>query len=213
MNGKMEKAYIQVLISNMERPDETIEVLFNPGEYTLDKSNQFQSTAILGLSTPLTQFVSGNAETLTMDLFCDTYEKGEDVRTYVNKLMNLLYINKDLHAPPLCRFVWGKFQFKATVEKISRKFTLFLGDGTPVRATLNVTFKEYKTLSEQLTERPLQSADRTKIRLLTKGDSLWLMAHREYGDPGQWRRIAAAKDLEKPRLVKAGKELKLPPVD
>lgn len=204
----LSKAQIQILHSG-----QMIEVMFNPTEYTVDKGNQFQSTAILGLSTPLTQFVSGNAETLSMDLFLDTYEKGEDVRTYVEKMMTLVAIDKELHAPPVCQFVWGKFQFKATVEKITRKFTMFLGDGTPVRATLNVAFKEYKTISEQLADPFRHSSDRTKVRILNEGDSLWLLASREYGDPGEWRRIAAANDIDQPRTVEPGRELKVPPIE
>jgi hypothetical protein len=144
---ELAKAYIQPLNgSNTEK----IEVLFNPAEYALEKSNQFQSTPIVGLSTPLTQFISGNARTLTMDLFFDTYEKGTDVRAHTAKVLSLLEIDAELHAPPLCQFIWGAIVLKATVEKITSKFTMFLGDGTPVRATLNVTFKEYATLTEQL---------------------------------------------------------------
>ncbi len=207
----MEKAYIEIFTGS--RSAEKIEVLFNPAEYSIDKSNQFQSTSILGLSTPLSQFVSGNAETLTMDLFFDTYEKSEDVRIYTDKVVELLAIDKDLHAPPVCRFIWGKIPFKATVEKITRKFTMFLGDGTPVRATLNVTFKEYKTISEQLSDTPRQSADRTKFRIMKEDDNLWLMAEREYGDPGEWRRIAEANNIDNPRIMEIGRELKLPPLE
>ncbi len=134
------KAYIEPL--NGSSTDK-IEVLFNPAEYSIEKSNQFQSTPIVGLATPLTQFISGNARTLTMDLFFDTYEKGTDVRDHTKKVFSLLEIDSELHAPPLCQFVWGSIVLKATIEKISSKFTMFLGDGTPVRATLNVTFKEY----------------------------------------------------------------------
>lgn len=207
------KAFIQPLDENDNDAGSPITVMFNPAEYTLDKSNQFQSTSILGLSTPLTQFVSGNAETLSMDLFFDTYEKGGDVRENTNMVMSLIAINKDLHAPPRCKFVWGRFSFKATVEKVSRKFTMFLNDGTPVRATLNIAFKEYKTISEQLGSPPRQSADRTKVRVFKEGDSLWLMAYREYGDPAQWRRIAEANDIDNPKIVETGRELKLPPVE
>lgn len=207
------KAYIELLDDKDKPTGNKIEVMFNPAEYSIDKSNQFQLTSILGLSTPLTQFVSGNAETLTMDMFFDTYEKGESVKKYTDKVMSLIFIDEHLHAPPRCMFVWGAFQFKATVEKIARKFTMFMEDGTPVRATLNVTFKEYKTLSEQLSSPPRSSADRTKTRIFKEGDSLWLMAYREYGDPGQWRRIAEANNIDNPRIVEVGRELKLPPID
>jgi len=43
------------------------EVLFNPAEYSIEKGNTFQSTSLPGLATPVTQFVTGNADTLSME--------------------------------------------------------------------------------------------------------------------------------------------------
>jgi hypothetical protein len=210
---ELKKAYIQPLDEKDADSGPPIQVLFNPTEYTLDKSNQYQSIAIPGLSTPLTQYTSGNSQSLSMDLFFDTYEARKDVRLYTDKIYGLLEINSELHAPQRCKFIWGRFQFKATVEKVTRKFTMFLEDGTPVRATLNVTFKEYKTLAEQLGNPPRSSSDRTKIRSITKGDSLWLLASREYGDPGQWRRIAAANGIDNPIDLEPGMDIKIPPIE
>ena len=209
-------------------PGKPIQVLFNPAEYSIEKGNTFQSTSLPGLSTPVTQFVTGNADTLTMELYFDTYAKSsrhgnvvqrEDVRNYTRKIANLMEIDKDLHAPPLCEFSWGPplgtpegFQFRGIIEKVSQRFTYFLDDGTPVRATLNVTFKEYKTVREQLEQIGRQSADRTKQREFKQGDALWLFANREYGDPELWRVIADRNSLENPRIIAPGTELELPPL-
>jgi len=207
------KAFIQPLDANDALSGPRVPVMFNPTDYTVERGNQYQSTKILGLSTPLTQFVSGEGESLSMDLFFDTYEEGKDVREHTSPITNLLAIDSELHAPPRCIFTWGRFSFKATLEKVTSKFTMFLGDGTPVRATLSVSFKEYKTMSEQLGNTPRHSSDKTKVRMMTEGDSLWIMAAREYGDPGQWKTIARANDLENPRLLPPGLLLVLPPVE
>jgi len=204
------------------------EVLFNPAEYSIEKGNTFQSTSLPGLATPVTQFVTGNADTLTMELYFDTYAKSsrhgnvtlrEDVRHYTRKIANLMEIDPTLHAPPICEFTWGPplgtpegIQFKGIIEKVSQKFTYFLDDGTPVRATLNVTFKEYKTVEQQLAEMRCQSADRTKRREFKEGDAVWLFASAEYGDPEKWRVIADHNQLENPRLVAPGTALELPPL-
>lgn len=222
----LKTAYIRPI--NGKLKDQIIEVLFNPAEYSIEKGNTFQSTSLPGLATPVTQFVTGNADTLTMELYFDTYAKSsrhgtvtqrEDVRNYTRKIANLMEIDPDLHAPPLCEFIWGPpigtpegFQFKGIIEKVSQKFTYFLDDGTPVRATLNVTFKEYKTVQEQLEQIPLESADRTKLREFKEGDALWLFAHHEYGDPELWRVIADRNSLENPRIIAPGTELELPPL-
>src|SRR3954451_24043483 len=54
---------------------ETFEVQFNPTEYTLEKSVQLAEIAIPGLDSPLLQFVRGQNERLTLDLFFDTTRK------------------------------------------------------------------------------------------------------------------------------------------
>jgi hypothetical protein len=205
------------------------EVLFNPAEYSIEKGNNFSSTALPGMSNPVTQFVSGNADTLTMDLYFDTYAKSsrhgsdvilrEDVRKYTRRITNLMEIDSTLHAPPVVEFIWGAglgtpegFQFKGIIEKVSQKFTYFLDDGTPVRATLNVTFKEYKTIQEQLAENDLESPDRTKRKEFKEGDAIWYFAYDEYGDPALWRVIADHNGLENPRIVAPGTTLELPPL-
>jgi len=208
--------------------NQELEVLFNPAEYSIEKGNTFQSTSLPGLSTPVTQFVTGNADTLTMELYFDTYAKSsrhpnvtkrEDVRHYTRKIADLMEIDATLHAPPIVEFTWGPpigtpegVQFRGIIEKVSQKFTYFLDDGTPVRATLNVTFKEYKTVEEQLAELKRQSSDRTKLREFKEGDSLWLLASKEYNDPQAWKVIANHNQIDNPRLIAPGSMLELPPL-
>ncbi len=211
-SSKLKKAYIAVLDAQ-GRIQEEIPVLFNPKEYSQDKNNQFKYTNIPGLTTPLTQFVSGNVETLRMDLFFDTYEEKKDVREHTNKIDKLLDIDPELHSPPICKFIWGSLEFKAVLERVNKKFTMFLSDGIPVRATLSVTFKEYKTLEEQMNNPPRQSSDRTKRRLVKEGDTLWSIAAEEYGDPGEWRHIAKENGIINPRILPPGTELAIPPME
>ena len=204
----LEKAFIQA--TNGASSGNTIEVLFNPTEYSLETSNQFQRTAVPGTATPATQFVSGNTQTLTMDLFFDSYEKRDDVRKYTREITRLLDIDPSLHAPPICVFRWGSLSFKATLEQVNQKFTLFLESGIPVRATLSVTFKEYKTLSEQLQGVRKESSDRTKRVTPKQGDSLWAIANKEYEDSSLWRSIANANKINNPRILSIGQELIVP---
>ncbi len=191
----------------------TIEVLFNPGEYALQAGNQYAWHTVPGLSLPLAQFISGEATTLTMDLFFDTYEKQADVRLLTSQITGLLDVDKDLHAPPLCRFVWGSLDFKGVVEKISQRFTMFLDSGLPVRATLNVTFRAWQSVKEQFQNIPRQSSDRTKHKVIKQGEQLWMIAGEEYKDPGMWRDIARANDIDNPLILETGKSLIIPPLE
>ncbi|MBB2948491.1 hypothetical protein FB565_008274 [Actinoplanes lutulentus] len=191
-----------------------ITVLFNPAEYSVEYSASFQETAAPGLSNPILQFVNGNAQVLSMDLFFDTWTSGSraNVIDATRPLTDLLSIDGTLHAPPRVRFQWGVFQFVAVVERISQRFTMFRSDGTPVRATLTVTFKQYRALAEQLEEPRRNSADKTKRRVMESHDSIWLMAAREYGEPRFWRVIARANDVDDPRRIEPGQVLVLPPL-
>lgn len=210
--SNLKKALVQALDIQGGLMEE-IPVLFNPTQYGLEKSVEYSEQRVPGFTTPVTQFVSGNAETLSMELFFDTYEEGTDVRDYTDKIDSLLRVDGDLHAPPLCRFVWGSLNFKSVLERANKTFTMFLSDGTPVRARVNVTFREYKTPEEQKSESPRRSADRTKVRRVTDGDTLWLIASREYGDPTKWRTIAETNGIENPRTLRAGRELQIPPLE
>ncbi|MGZ4846245.1 MAG: CIS tube protein [Halobacteriota archaeon] len=211
-SSKLNKAVIAVLDQNGDI-DEEIAVLFNPAEYSLEKSNKFQETEVPGLSSPVLQFVAGTTRSLTMELFFDSFAWGEDVRHYTDRLDRLLEIDQDLHAPPICRFMWGELDFKAVLERAVKKFTMFLPDGVPVRARVNVTFKEYAPLSEQLNNPPRHSADKTKSTIIGQDDSLWAIAAREYGDPSEWRHIARANAITNPRVLVPGTELIIPPLE
>lgn len=192
---------------------DSIKVLFNPTEYAIERSNRLQSTAVPGLPAPAVQFIAGSGETLTMDLLFDTYEQGADVRGYTGKVTALLDLDPDLHAPPVCMVVWGKLQFKAILESVSQRFTMFMETGVPVRATLRATFREYRTMSEQQLKRTASQADQTKQVTVKQGETLWAIAGREYGDPGKWRHIARANGIVNPQKVPAGSRLVIPPLE
>jgi hypothetical protein len=200
-------------------PD-SFEVQFNPGEYTLEKSVQLAEIAIPGLDSPLLQFVRGQNERLTLDLFFDTTRDGMGPdATPVTDLTDPFYLlvkqQPASHAPPRISFIWGEgLQFRAVVESVRRQFTLFNPDGVPLRATLTVTFREYKTLEEQLSELKPESSDTTRRRNVQRGDTLTRIAAQEYGDPSRWRLIADANPeaTEDVRRLRPGDVLEIPPV-
>ncbi|HPE51844.1 MAG TPA: LysM peptidoglycan-binding domain-containing protein [Methanothrix soehngenii] len=210
-SSELKKAVIHVLDLQGNMTSE-VPVLFYPSEYSMEKSNEFAKITIPGLESPLLQFSSGGLETLNMDLFFDTYEMGEDVRKYTNKIADLLKVDPDIHAPPVLRFVWGNLNFTCVLTRLAKKFTMFTSDGIPVRATLSATFSEYRTEGRSK-ERPLQSPDKTKIRTVREGDFLWAIAAEVYGDPALWRPIADENEIKNPRILEPGVEITIPPLD
>lgn len=198
------------VISVTPEGQSSFSALFNPTEYTLAKANQLAEAAIPGLQAPILQYVHGNTRTLDMDLYFDTYEEGTDVRAATDKVYQLLLIDPSTHAPPICDIAWGTFQFRAVVDHVSGKFTLFLSDGTPVRATLSVTFKEFIDVDALVQVQPTQSADHRKTRVVKSGDRIDNIANEEYGDPGMWRPIAEANNMDNPDELTPGQMLIIP---
>ena len=192
----------------------------------VEKSNHYAEVNIPGMESPILQFVRGNARTVTMDLFFDTYEEKADVRVFTDRITGwdagsmfsslpdfakgLMNMDSELHAPPVCFFLWGTFLFQCVIERVTKVFTMFLPAGIPVRATLRVTLKEYREVETQTIELDLHSADLVKTRVVKEGDSLWSIAAKEYGDPVHWRLIADANNITNPRRLKTGQELVIP---
>jgi nucleoid-associated protein YgaU len=167
------------------------------------------------------QFVRGQNEKLSLYLFFDTTDQGMgdtavDVRSLTDSIYQLGKIQPRTHAPPRLRLTWGQgLSFKAIVESVQQKFTLFNPQGMPLRATLSVVFREYKTLEEQIAELNLQSSDHAKRRTVQRGDTLSRIAAEEYRDPREWRRIADANAdvVSNPRRLTPGTVLQIPPLD
>lgn len=215
MNG-LEKAVVLNTVSG-----ERHEVMFNPEEYSINQDNNFASVAIPGLSGPLLQFVHGNARTLEMELFFDTYEEhrrgsavvsraASDVRVQVKKFVGLLEIEPSTHAPPVVEFHWGSLHFRGVLTRASQKYTMFLANGLPVRAKVQVAFQEYINPDLEDTGIRRETVDYTKRYQLGTDERLAAIAAREYGDPGLWRFIAAANALDNPEDLRAGDWLEIP---
>jgi len=211
MPKNLEKAEIEILEGT--NSNTLVTVLFNPAEYTHEISSSFEEKKIPGLNHPVLQFVNGDLQTLSMELFFDVWTdpKGvDDVSILTKRFTDLLAIDKSLHRPPVVRFSWGSFSFRAYVVSISQRFTMFHSDGRPVRATLSVKYKQFQDIDEQLSNPSRNSVDKTKTRIFTADDSLWAIAQREYSDIKQWRLIAQENKISNPRTIEPGTLLKLP---
>ena len=197
---------------NVDKNDQ-IDVLFNPKEYSIQKSVQWEPHKAPGLDLPEQQFTSGNPAVLSVELFFDTYEtKGDVKKLHTDALLKLATVAADLHRPPLVMFQWGSQKFTGVIESVALRFTMFLPSGKPCRAVANLSIKEAKTAKQQVEETPRESPDHTKRRTLKQGETLALLAHEEYDDPAEWRRIADANGISDPKDVKAGTVLTLPPI-
>src|SRR6185295_9955446 len=128
------KAIIEVLDRDAIDPTRGllpfIPVQFNPTEYGIDKAAQIAEIAIPGIDSPILQFIRGQNEKISLELFFDTTEMGTgdvavDVRLFTRPIYQLVKIQPKTHAPPRIRLIWGLgLSFKAIVEQVQQKLTL-----------------------------------------------------------------------------------------
>lgn len=194
----------------IEHSGEEFEVMFNPEEYTLNKDNNFASQTVPGLSGPILQFVHGNMRTLEMELFFDTSESQRDVREETRKVVKLLDIDSDLHAPPVLVVSWASLQFRCVLARAGQQFVKFLADGRPVRARLNVTFNEFIDADREAREVNRQTSNFTKFHLASEGERIVDIAGRYYENPRMWRAIAIENEIDDPRVDLTGVRLRIP---
>ena len=203
-------------IINVDK-NETLDVMFNPKEFSIQKSVQLEPHKAPGLDLPEQEFTSGNPAVLSVELFFDTYEQKVNVHegtsnNGTDRLKVLAEVDADKHRPPLVMFSWGKVTFKGVIETLNIRYTMFLSDGKACRAVASLTIKQAETAKEQLEKNPRNSPDHTKRRTVKIGETLALIAHEEYDDAAEWRRIADANGIADPKDVKPGTVLTLPPI-
>jgi nucleoid-associated protein YgaU len=189
-----------------------IEALFNPNQLSITKTTHWKATPTPESDTSASKWMHGNPSTLNLDLFFDTYETGMDVRQYTQQVVFLAEIKGEFHRPPICQLVWGELGvfFQGVLQSLNQNYTLFLADGTPVRATLKCTFQEWTSEDEQAKRDNKQSVDVVKTRIVRRGDTLSSIAAEEYNDPALWRPIAEANQIDDPLSLSPGRPLILP---
>ena len=108
---------------------------------------------------------------------------------------------------------WGEVtSFAAFVTSVQAKYTLFTAEGTPIRATCNVSIEEMP--GDPRKQNPTSGGlALTSVRTVVAGDSLASIAYTEYGDPTMWRPLAAFNGIDDPLRLRLGTTLLLPAAD
>jgi hypothetical protein len=216
-----------------------LDVQFNPKEFSLNKGAQIAEINIPGIDSPILQFVRGQTENLSLELFFDSTEAGmgegaTSVTLRTDEFYRLVKMDSTTHAPPILLFSWGqqfpgqrpsavfqaesqgnqkRYGFKCIAETVQQRYTLFSPEGIPLRAVLTVSLKEYKTLTDQLRELNLLSGDHFKAHVVQHGETLSRIAWQAYENPAEWRRIAIHNGIDDPLSIIPGQVLQIPPLD
>jgi hypothetical protein len=218
---KLEKAELRQLdaeFRNEINPDRNVKVQFNPETLKVSFANQIQTPSGAGdqRGTPARQFVGAGTTKLTLQLWFDVtalMPEGEAVEDDVRKLtQKVAYFITPVQegtkfVPPAVRFLWGSFQFDGLMESLEESLEFFSSDGRPLRASMSLSLTQQKIT--EFTFRPVTGAGGPPTpgtRPLTQapaGASLQGLAASQ-GKGGDWQAIAAANNIENPRLLQPG---------
>ena len=217
------KAQMQRLRADGTIEGDPLEVSFNPTEYTLNKGAQLAEIAVPGLDSQMLQYVHGQLETLTMELFFDTTDEGgtggdaKSVTEKTDPFYQLIRMDPATRALPVVLFSWGgdafpggrsyatlgpsRYGFKGVVESVRQRFTMFSSLGKPLRATIAISMKEYKTLSELIAEQTAESSDRPASQVVEEGQTMTDVADAQGQDH---RALSEANGIDDPENVEPG---------
>lgn len=138
----------KILFDTYETGDDVVKTYIEPFKAAVKFIGSYDSKSPLGIKgipNSLQDQISG-----TLDKIPNPIDKGLSL---AEKGISKLLKNKDKlmdnNRPPIYRFVWGEQVYirRCFVEKLTYKLTMFLPDGTPVRAVIdNLTLKDASTI-------------------------------------------------------------------
>ncbi|MEG3628134.1 CIS tube protein [Streptomyces poriticola] len=206
------------------RPGGTITRLglqFNPATLQLSKTAEWRrSPSRMAGRSALPEFVGSGPRTLSLEVFLDaTATHDNSVEQAVEKLMKACVptptsLGRKKPASPWVRFEWGTARttsFDGVLSSLSVSYTLFDVDGKPLRATCSLSIEEASV--DPPGQNPTSGARTARsTHTVVAGDSLAMLAWREYGDATAWRAIAEANGIDDPMALVPGTELVVPGV-
>jgi LysM repeat protein len=205
------------------------DVLFNPTEYSISKSNEWKYEKVTGTAFTPPQFGGGNPRELTLNLLLDKslLSKTDHIRDITNQLFKMMEVKEGQTAgstgavPPFVTFKWGQeTTFKSVCTQLTVAYKLFRPNGDPIRADVKMTLKQAEaasTASSTGANRGTNPTTRANaghgVHTVKDGDSLPSIAYEAYGDATVWRSIADANGIENPLHLRRGRALSLPRLD
>lgn len=217
------KAYLQPLDSKLEKeiqPNHKVTVQFNPESLKVSFANQVSPSGTGDQTgTAARQVVATGTTKLSLQLWFDVTaemppgEEQIDVRTLTGKIAYFITPHEETdNLPPGVRFVWGSFKFDGLMESLEESLEFFSEEGIPLRAsmTLNLTQQKIKEFSGKQAEPPgTEPAPGTRpLAAAADGETLQGMAASQ-GKADNWQAIAAANNIENPRLLQPGQLIDL----
>ena len=203
-------------------PDKDCPVQFNPESLKVSFANQISKPegAPAKKGKPPTQFVGQGTTKLSLQLWFDVtalippeQKEETDVRNLTKKVSYFITPKQGESAekmiPPIVRFSWGSFQFDGIMESMEESLEFFSSDGRPLRASVNIglTQQEITEVTPLAVTPPgVQPPPTRPLTQAPAGSSVQSIADSQ-GKGDNWQDIAAANNIENPRMLQPGQLL------
>lgn len=134
-------AQTKVMIRSLESGD-AVQVQFNPTEISIRKPVPWKPSKSQQGKPQTAEFDHVDPARLVFQLFFDA--GSADVSPVIAPLQQFAKVDPETRRPPLLQFEWGDVfpTFRGVIEQLDVKYTLFLPDGTPTRATVDLVLRE-----------------------------------------------------------------------
>ncbi|WP_172388037.1 LysM peptidoglycan-binding domain-containing protein [Streptomyces sp. MNP-20] len=199
----------------------TTNLHFNPERLHLTRHSAWVRNLAPDLATTARpEFAGTGPHTLDLDVLLDAADNPEAVQTTAQRLLDACAptpasIDNQRPCPPWTEFRWGSLRtttFTAIITRAEITYTLFAPNGTPLRAHCTLALEE---LGGAIPRQNPTSGGRGAVASHTvrDGDTLASIAYATYGDPAQWRQIAAYNHINNPAGLTPGQHLILPALE
>lgn len=137
---------VKAMLTTTDAGAKAIKFQFNPTELQFQRSVSLNRSAGARTNSGLPKVTFAYPEPVSLslsNLTFDTYESGTSVLTLIDPIIKATEFTGSLERPPVYIFAWGQTQYlKCFVKSVSYKLTIFLADGTPVRAIVDMSLEE-----------------------------------------------------------------------
>jgi hypothetical protein len=209
----MEKASLAMAGSVL--PVGGLKFKYNPEKFTLSKNTDWDNPGVrLQSDWAEPTYRSTSPARLTLEIFFDAFEElYGDVSKDVAVLIDWTKPGPS-NKPPLLEFRWGVSNvlqgMKFYLESVTATYTMFSIDGTPIRATCDITLIEWSNPASR--QNPTSGGlPGMETHVLIDGETLHSVAWARYGEAGFWRALADFNGIDDPLRVEPGTTLLIPP--
>jgi len=217
--GALVKATIQIAFASGSK---TVKCKFNPKEYSFSRQNSWSVAEATKTDIGHLKFGSGQPATLKLQLLFDDYDDDDQAgTTSLKESTDLLWramrveeTKAKRREPPQCQFCWGEvWSFTAVIDSLSQKFTMFSPTGQPLRALVDISFKQVQEEDLYPKQNPTSGGGTGEhMRTVRVGETLVGIAFEEYGDSTVWRHLADINKIRNPLQLQPGQILLITPL-